>query len=197
MNKLVAIVFTTATLVSTAVKADVEPKFYAGVEGVYSHFHLDGLYKDQTDTSGKSVYAKKAPALALFAGSRINQNFGFEFGGQMYKNRRVTLNGSDASIRNSNLFVDALGVVPMNEVINFVGSVGVGRLRTTKAYKTNASQWANTSSNTKVGVRVGAGCEYLFGENLNTGARAMLRYQNGNHVIKNIKSATLGLFYNF
>jgi len=197
MNKLVALAVTTATfLPSVAMAADMEPKFYAGAEALYSHFKLDDEAKDVTDSNGKSVYAKKAAALGLFAGSRLNQNFGVEFGGQIYNRRHVMYGSDKVTVRNTNVFLDALGLMPVNETINFIGSVGIGRLSTTLKHRTDNS-WSESSTNAKFGYRLGLGAEYLFGDNFNMGTRAMLRFQKGNHVIKNVKSASLGLFYNF
>jgi len=216
-KKLVSIVMSAATLVSGAVFADYDPQFYVGAE--LQTGHKKGLKKIPLKSEKKVIILQKtkgdtaspintkAQGATLFLGSRLNENLGFELGGsrlatQKYKTVKrngVVQKGVSFSIKNENVYADAMGYLPIDSATDLIGSVGVGRLSTTVSRKdvTTAVSRAQkyTAKSHKMGVRVGVGAQYKFNENV--GARVMVRYQQGNKLVKNMTSAGLGMFYQF
>ena len=219
-KKLVSIVLSAATLASSAAFAvDFNPQFYVGGElqagvkkGVKklntkagdqqkSTVVLTGQTKKKTPVS---PIQKSASGASLFVGSRLTENFGLELGGSMLrtqktKNIKNFAQGSAVSIKNRNVYADAMGYIPIDCALDLIGSVGVGHLSTKVKGKmvakptTAADRFSAKSS--KMGVRVGLGAQYKVTDNIS--ARLMVRHQQGNKIVKSVTSTGLGMFYQF
>jgi len=227
-KKLVSIVMSAATLVSGAVLADCDPQFYVGAELQAGHKRgakevrlksknnvntstLTGISKKGTFKTdpAPSAISKSANGATLFVGSRLNENLGLELGGTVLRTQKannitnvrtgLVMPGSAVSIKNSNVYADAMGYLPIDCATDLIGSVGIGHLSTKVNYKTVAKPTSAdqkfSAKATKVGVRLGVGAQYKFTENV--GARVMVRYQQGNKIVKKMTSAGLGMFYQF
>lgn len=221
-KKLVSIVLSAATLVSTAaLAADCDPQFYVGgelqagskkgakqVDTKYGNGQK-AIYRgiDKKGAFTKTPVSKSASGLGLFVGSRFNENVGLELGASRLGTQKckikdqasnTIMQGAGISIKNRNIYADAMGYMPVDCAVDLIGSVGVGRLSTTingkEASNPTAAQKFSAKS-TKVGVRVGVGAQYKFTDNI--GARLMVRHQQGNKIVKNMTSANLGMFYQF
>lgn len=205
LNKKIAAV-TAAVLVATAGSANAsffnETKFNVGGE-------LAVLNKPsyRTSVNGRDLSAypfKKKTKLGanVFVGARFNEYFGAELGlGFVQKrtviNNAVNGNGVIATNKTNNVYVDALGFMPVASKVSLVGAVGVGFLKDSARVSFNGVDQGKGSSKRKMGFRVGAGAQYDFNENV--AARAMVRYQKGNkrNWTKSNTSVTLGALYTF
>lgn len=221
-NKLIGALLSVAVLSSSAAFAlDIEPKFYVGGElaGVKRAVNdkvstnLDVPANNTMQDSlkdGKVVAKKRGNEMGLFVGSRLNENLGVElgYGVQKAKNTTVDVKNADATQtlkgsfrqKSTNIYADVLGYLPINESVDVIGSVGLGRLATKSTGEVefnNAGVKSNIKgkSSSKVGYRLGAGAQYKFNENV--GARLMARFQKGNKIVKHTASLGLGLFYQF
>lgn len=217
-KKLVGLVVSVATLANGVASAvDFDPKFYVGGEvqvgqkkGPKKITTRLGKAKDKLEITGEakngssvSPVKKAASGASVFMGSRLTDNMGLELGGSMLKNQKFKpIKGLDKSsemtIKNRNVYVDAMGYLPLDCSVDLIASVGAGHLSTkvngkTVAKPTAAEKFSAKSS--KMGVRVGMGAQYKFNENL--GARLMVRHQQGNKIVKRVNSAGLGMFYQF
>jgi hypothetical protein len=175
-NKIIAAVLSVAVLsAGSAFAIELDPKFYVGGEVLGSKLKA----KDE------NINLKKRPGAAVFAGSRLNENFGLELG--------YSYLGKTNDVKNTNLSADVLGYLPVNESVDLIGSVGLGRLSSKAAKGAVLSNEKNTTS--KVAPRLGLGAQYKFDNNV--GVRAMARFQRGNDFAKNATSVGVGAFYQF
>lgn len=218
-KKLVSIVMSAATLLSGVAFADFDPQFYVGAEVQAGHKKGEKnvpaklgktpvtLYGKSKNGSAQSPLHHSATGGSLFVGSRVNENFGVEIGASALrteKSKNISLNnnvlpGSEISIKNSNIYADAMGYLPVDCALDLIGSVGVGQLSTKISGKavsstTNANEKFSGKSS-KAGVRAGLGAQYKITDNLST--RLMVRYQKGNRMVNNTMSTALGMFYQF
>lgn len=215
--KLANIALLGAALTSASVFADCDPSFYLGGEAQYNSFKYDDVLKGLTINRSNPISKKSAPGVGLFLGSRLHENFGVEAGISTSRavkgswNENATVNGvavrnaGNIKMTNNNVYADLLGYLPVGCDVDLIGSVGIGFLSS----KVDLNQTARasvpgravslastvTGTHSKAGVRVGAGVQYKFDENV--GARLMVRYQKGNDFVKNNVQAGLGLFYQF
>lgn len=212
-KKLVVLSLSVATLFNgVAFGLDFDPKFYVGGEAQVNHSKgtKDGNLGNTSRTSllgakNKSILDSTRPGAGLFVGSRLTENLGVEVGASAanhkVKNGNLStgLQTSSLKAKNTNLYADVMGILPVSNEVELLASVGVGRLSTKMNGKVNGTALAAAQNvslkSSKAGVRVGAGVQYKFDENL--GARLMVRHQKGNKLIKNVTSAGLGLFYQF
>jgi len=219
--KLAAASLLAASLASAAVFADLDPKFYVGGEAQFNKFKYDQKsFLNRLTTNGKNPITKKSsPGAGLFVGSRLNEYFGLEAGisasravkgswnETLANNIANFQNSGNVKLENRNIYADVLGYVPVACDVDLIGSVGVGVLNTKWSVSrnqnlnalggllnANAQESAN-GKHSKTGLRLGAGVQYKFDDNI--GARLMVRYQKGNKIIKNNTQAGLGLFYQF
>jgi len=212
-KKLVVLSLSVATLFSgAAFGLDFDPKFYVGAEAQLNQ--LKGTKEGNLgntsrtplqDAKSKSILNGTRPGAGIFVGSRLTENFGIEVGAsasnQKIKNSnlRTGLALSSLKVKNTNVYADAMGILPVCDEVELLASVGVGRLSTKVDGTVNGTALANSEKvslkSSKAGVRVGAGVQYKFDENL--GARLMVHHQKGNKLIKSVNSAGLGLFYQF
>jgi opacity protein-like surface antigen len=218
--KLVTIALSGVMLTSgAALGSDFDPRFYVGAELQGNQFK--NPVKEIKDVNGgistrydnKPFISKKTASGSLFVGSNLNENFGVELGYvRMGKHRKTwkdtyTRGGVPTSsitqklvTKHHNMYADLLGYLPVSDCVDLIGSLGVGRLNS-KIVATEANNLQNLKAtlanvkSTKAGIRLGAGAQFKFNENI--GARLMLRHQKGNKLVKSVNSAGLGLFYQF
>lgn len=206
--KLGVIVLSASALMNTAALAmDFNPSVYVGAEAQWNR--LKGDTSQFKDSKGNSMLHKKNVAGgSLLLGSRFNEYVGAEMGYSMLGKSNSSFTDTVAGVQTKyqynvkmkNAHIDVLGYVPVANDINLIGSLGLGRLSTkVKLAANNVDQKLtavqNDAAKTKIGMRVGVGAEYKIDSNIS--ARAMVRYQKGNKTVKNVKSAGLGLFYQF
>lgn len=208
--KLASIALLGATITSGAVFADCDPSFYVGAEAQFNKFNKKTNI-DRIFTLGNQNPLRKNSATGggIFVGSRLHENFGVEVGASLSRAIKgswdQTVNGirnrGNATVRTNNIFVDAMGYLPVTNEVDLIGSLGVGvltsrissnNIQTQPLVITNSKL---TARSTKAGVRAGVGVQYKFDENI--GARLMARFQQGNHVVKSNTQLGLGLFYQF
>lgn len=214
--KLASIALSGVMLLSSAVSAaglDFDPKLYVG--GEIQADKYKGSKEIQsgktTVTSNKGLFSKTVPAASLIVGSQLNEYCAVEAGATVASSIKGKLvnkdtthaftDASSAKLKSRNIHADLLGMVPVSDQFQLIGSVGLGRLSSKVKGYTQEKQPANsprndfTSKSSKAGVRVGAGVGLKLDDNVS--ARLMVRHQKGNKHIKNINSAGVGLFYQF
>jgi opacity protein-like surface antigen len=216
--KLVALALSGVMVAGTAFAGtDLDPKFYVGAElqankssGTKKITDKNGNATQRSDN--KSLFKKSGVSASAIVGSRLNDFVGVEAGYSAMSGPKlrkdkltvtvaatgltapVTLDGTKIKTKNHNVHFDALGFVPVDEQIDLIGSIGVGRL-STKIKLLTAGASTETEKSSKTGLRAGVGVGYKFDDCLS--ARLMVRHQKGNKLVKNITQAGLGLFYNF
>ncbi len=209
MKKLAIVGLLGTVLCGNAMGAEFDPKFYVGAEAQYNKLKKGQNFVDPANQ--KSMIRKNTPGAGVFVGSRLTENLGAEVGyAQLGKSNKTFQKGTTAlsngtmNVKMHNIYVDALGYLPVADEVDVIGAVGVGRLTTKTQLKaangtslpitTLANVQANDAKS-KAGIRLGLGAQYKFDTNI--GVRAMVRHQKGNKVVKNVNSANVGLFYQF
>ena len=192
---LAATVFGLAVF-SGAANAHVDFKFYAGAGVDYSKYKVN---KDKVDSSVK-VKDKGFGFLVPVLGVKVHENFGLEAGYSF--NKKITikeLTQATTTFKVSNLYLDAIGFLPVAGEFDVIGGLGVGKLITKKG--------DNVSSvNNKIGWRAKLGAQYNFHSNI--AVRALLSYQSANSkfktnankefkLVKNLQSIGLSVVYTF
>ncbi|MDB6096771.1 MAG: hypothetical protein JWM09_1049 [Francisellaceae bacterium] len=212
MKKFVATILSAAALASSAAFAlENDAKFYAGVEGVVGRAKSAStvtlsnnttLTNTTANTSGKnkSILNNASRGVNLFLGTRI-ENFGLEAGYSFLNTQKKDVQTTSSPAltgqlrsKNRNVYIDALGYYATNEEVDLIASIGVGRLHS-KVSSTVSSNVTDTKSFAKLGVRVGAGAQFKFNENLF--GRTLVTFQKGNQLIKSNVVARLGIGYQF
>lgn len=208
--KLGVIVLSASALMSTTVFGmDFNPSVYVGAEAQMNKLKSGNSVQQFQDSKGNSLLRQtNIPGAGLQLGTRLNENAGLEVGYSWLRKSNSIVSDVAANVMTNknlllkmkNTYVDLLGYVPVANDINLIGSLGFGRLSTKAQVKTNGvnvplTQAAQDATKTKMGVRFGVGAEYKIDSNIS--ARFMLRQQKGNGTVKNVKSAGLGLFYQF
>ena len=192
---------------------DTDVKPYIGVHGQYNHYKIE----DNRLSDGTQLIKKNGSGIGFNLGSKIIENFGLEIGYTQFKKSKtnvfftrtvavpgqglVTVDVDINNIKHRNIYIDAMGYIPVAEDFDIVGLVGIGSLESkfkiNGLVTTNAGAVAASIKNKsrKCGVRAGAGAKYMF--NPNIGGRILVTYQKGNEVLDNVISAGLGIFYQF
>jgi len=192
-------------LATAATAVNDEVTFYVGGDINYGHWS----YKTNLTTATLANLAtfnifpklkKGTTAFDLVFGSKFSPYFGAEAGYEQFsKNHLFTSPGKAAArMQADNIYLDLLAYVPVRCKFNFVGALGLGRMRT----KTTVYNYINNTNlpllNNKNGARLGLGAMYNIDPC--TAARLMVRYQKtGNNatLTKNFVSAGVGLTYTF
>jgi opacity protein-like surface antigen len=200
-------------LVSGAACADFCPEYYVGGEVQANKYRGTKELKTPAGrvfkrTDNKALFGNSGSGGSIIAGTKFNENVGIEVGATglsktKFRFTNRSLQTSSLKTKNSNLYADLLGYLPVCEEIDLIGSLGVGRLSTkirgTVEQRNVAGRLIKSEhlsmKSSKAGARVGAGIGYNFDKNLS--ARLMFRHQKGNKYIKSVNSAGLGLFYKF
>lgn len=179
-----------------------DTSFYLGgeISIINRTSYNDGDFSDlnnfkTSDNAGKLAIQKNKPGVNISLGARFNEYVAGEVGFSFIEKVSANVqNGGDATNKISNIYLDVLGYLTIAPLVDLVGSVGIGELKS-KANVTNAT-FSNLDSLTKskVGVRVGGGLQYYFADAWAT--RAMVRYQEGNkNFLKSNISFSVGILY--
>ena len=118
-----------------AAVAEFNPNMRFSVGGDYYHAWMEG--KGQTNVSGNSLpYHKILPRSfgggTLYLGARLLENLGLEVGGSVSarKTKIFNLENSTAftttKMRRVTSYLDFVGIFPINDCIDFNGSLGIG-----------------------------------------------------------------------
>ncbi len=211
--KLVAVSLSAAMLASSLAFADIDPKFYVGAElqankykGAKAVTTANNTRINRTD--GKPVFGNSGSGATAYVGSRFNDYLGVELGATKLSSIKFTASNplqtfSSTKAKSKNFYVDMMGYLPVSEDVDLIGSLGAGRLSSKLSGNLQARNVAGgpvmkenfSVKSSKTGMRVGAGAQYKFTDNLS--ARLMLRHQKGNKLVKSVNSAGLGLTYQF
>lgn len=149
---------------------------------------------DQTDQEVVKALKKNKAGANIFAGVRFNQYFGAELGFGAIAKTKSTVDGIAISNKATNVYVDALGYLPVAAKVDLIGAVGVGKF-SNKVTQTD-EDGKSKDKFSKTGARVGVGAQYYFTDNVS--ARAMVRYQQANKDFqKSNTSLALGVAYTF
>lgn len=191
-NKVIASVIGAAALVSgfaNAMSMD-DSSFYVGADVGYGRWKYADEISNTASTNGASL-KKGKPSLGIILGGKFHENFGAELGYTFIgKTKAIDVAAAQRTVKARNIYLDAIGYVPVDEKINFLGAVGVGKMR--------AKVSETSTKKDKAGIRLGVGGQYNFDNNL--AARAMVRYQrtgSSGDVVKNRKQAELAVLYTF
>lgn len=214
-QNLLAAALAGSLLVGGAAHADHPSEgWYAGLEGQYNHYGLGSDFKNAATTPSGNLttaadFSKSAAGLGFFGGHKFSQNwaaeFGFNFSGKVKsKDMVVSGAGTTLEVKTHTFYADALGFLPVANDFNLVGSLGLGLAKSKSsvadgsiATLTAAQRDSLEKSKTSLALRVGAGVEYNFDENIS--GRAMVRYQHAgsSSPIKNQTQFGLGVAYHF
>lgn len=177
-------------------------------------------------SNNQPLFSENGAAAGLFVGANFNEFIGLEVGYLQFKNSKtqdslvynpsvpgITLlkvqSTNTFTAKHHNWYLDVMGCLPIILGVDIVGTVGFGNLTSKLKNVTQATAALNippanpinllgeTNGNarsSKVGFRGGVGLQYKV---CDLGARLMVRYQNGNDLIKNLTSVAVGLFYQF
>ena len=197
---------------SLAFGLDLEPSFYVGVEAQYNRYQ--GAKQITTSqniqlkaVNNKALFGKTGASLGVFAGARLIENVGLELGytglmGGKFKLNNPAFQTSSLKTKSHNLYVDALGFIPMSPEVDVIATVGAGRLSTKFSgdIQQIAGKLAGAKQNLsmkscKAELRFGLGAQYKFNENVSV--RFMARHQKGNQFVKKVNSAGVSLIYQF
>lgn len=188
MNKLIKTVLVSGLVFSAAASAEMAP--YVGAEVQLNNPKFN---KDMTTNQG-SIEAKKGRlGLGVYGGVKATENFGVEVGASFAKKAtKKSARNTDVTVKHNNIYVDAVGYMPVNEEVEVLGKVGLGRMKAKVTVANETVTNADKVNKAKVGVRLGAGVQYKLDDNL--AARVMLTHQKGNkESLKNNTTVGLGL----
>ena len=178
-----------------------------------------------TRANNKPLISEHGAAAGIFIGTSLWEMLSLEAGYYQFKRNKsddsVNFNGAAPGVtaqlqavnaftaRHHNWYLDGVACFPLPLGMDILASAGIGRL-TSKIENTNNFNAGITSppaptlslinkssmkaETTKTGLRLGLGAQYRFGD---VGTRFMVRYQQGNELVKHIVSAGVGLFYQF
>ncbi len=185
---------TAAAIIALATTGVVNARSYDKVS-----FNLGGELSINKPSLNKSLNQDVAKALDknkaganIFAGVRFNQYFGAELGYGFIAKTKGNVkesDGTNVSVTNkaTNIYVDAIGYLPVATKVDLIGAVGVGRF--SNKGTSSADGVTQSGKTNKVGPRVGVGAQYNFTDNVS--ARAMVRYQKAGS--KNFQKANTSL----
>jgi len=190
---------------------------YVGAD--YYHAWMKG--KDGQDVNFGNVFPKSYPGATLYVGNKFTETFGLELGFDASARKKKDFTGTNpttgavvtgsSKVRRAGWHLDVVGFIPMNEGINFIGSIGYGWVRpkidaTTNQYGALAFKTKDHSV-----IRVGAGADWMATDVLGLRAKlgwestSLLRIQETSRSVNNEKvkafkdSLTLavGAFFKF
>lgn len=201
-NKTLAFALVSSLAVSSYANAEeFNPHFYVGGE---VNWHSP-KYEDITSTkvvNGNPTTINSTPKKnklggALLMGLKLHENFGIEAGYNFIKKSKVTnTQGDTLSVKLKNFYFDVLGYLPISEEVDFIGSLGMAKLKPSVDLENEIITVPSNPNKSKIKLRAGIGAQYKFDDNL--AARLMFRYQKGiNDLIKHNISGGLGLTWTF
>jgi opacity protein-like surface antigen len=204
MKKISASIASVSLVSGLALANDVS--LYVGAEAGYGkQSYSEDMKKKLTGnglfTTVSASAKKKAANLSLILGAKFHENFGAEIGYTFFTKTKA-LEGKDrvgavdrtykATVKNNNMFIDAVGFLPVADCVNVLGSLGLGRLQSKATYETSIpGRDIPAFKKSKTSLRVGLGAEYNFEP---VAVRAMLRHQRAGKtaVVKSITTVGVG-----
>lgn len=181
--------------------------------GVITRGNNRPLFQESNIAGGAFIGTSLFDILAIEAGyvqfknSHTNDNLVFNMTMPGVSALQV-LSNNKFTARHHNGYVDIIGCFPVPLGLDFIASIGAGCLTSRVINTTNANAYIAisprsqtlsgsslmTARSTEVGLRLGLGTQYKFGD---VGARFMVRYQKGNDLIRTLLSANAGVFFQF
>lgn len=190
MNKLIKTVLVGGLVFSaTASAADFTP--YVGAEVLANK---SSFKKADTNLGNNDIEPKKSRfGLGVFGGARFTENLGVEAGFQNgLKKKANNARGNEVSTKFNNLYLDAVGYMPVSEEVELIGKAGLGRMKAKITVANETVTNKDKLEKAKVGLRLGAGAQYKIDDNL--AARLMLTYQKANkELLKSNVAAGVGV----
>lgn len=189
MNKLIKTVLVSGLVFSAAASAEMAP--YVGAE---LQLNNPKFKKMDTNLGNNDIEAKKGRfGLGIYGGVKATENFGVEVGASFAKKAtKKNARNNDVTVKHSNIYVDAVGYMPVSEEVEVLGKVGLGRVKPKVSVANEVITNNDKVNKAKVGLRLGAGAQYKIDDNL--AARVMLTHQKGNkESLKNNTTVGLGL----
>jgi opacity protein-like surface antigen len=200
MKKKLLVTAIAGSLLSAGVANAEDMSFYVGGD---VNYNKPSFKKDSNDATGsgatmdgdKVVVDKKKPGLNLFLGTQFTENFAAEVGyGFIQKAKGTAGANGDVTNKVSNMYIDAIGLLPVCPEVDLQGSLGMGWMKA-KVNVANVNVDSKLNKR-KAGIRAGVGARYKFDANWST--RFTVNYQKANkEFLKNNTSAGLGLAYTF
>jgi opacity protein-like surface antigen len=145
------------------------------------------------------------PGLGIFGGAKITENFAVEAGVSFAKKAtEVNDRNNTVTVTSSNLYMDAVGVMPIgldpglsfSEGFSLRAKAGVGLMNTTISVDNENMINEDNVNKAKVGVRLGVGTQYRFSSNL--ALTADYTWQQGNtDGISSANTTAFGVSWNF
>ena len=137
------------------------------------------------------------PGVSVFGGARISKNFAVEAGVSFAKKAtEVNDRNNTVTVTSSNLYMDAVGVMPINKEVELLVKAGFGRMNANISVDNESIINESDVNKTNIGVRLGIGAQYAVYDNLYT--RAMFTHQKGNtDGIRSANTMELGVSFGF
>jgi len=137
------------------------------------------------------------PGLGIFGGAKITENFAVEAGVSFAKKAtEVNDRNNTVTVTSSNLYMDAVGVMPINKEVELLVKAGFGRMNANISVDNESIINESDVNKTNIGVRLGIGAQYAVYDNLYT--RAMFTHQKGNtDGIRSANTMELGVSFGF
>lgn len=198
LNKKISslVLFCVGAIFAQACFADL----YLGLDAKHQRQKL-GDYKFDQATLIFDKSKVKNGALGLNFGYSFNEYFALESGYDIFsvKSSDLTNTRIPSSYRNNgNVYVDALGYLPINEDFKLEGSFGLGALHSKASYHIVGGVQNESANRWTTGLRAGIGAVYKLSDNWD--AKFRVRYQDSKASksgVKNMMQTGLGIAYNF
>ncbi len=209
---VVAAAMAVAGSVSADVIADLNP--YVGVD--YQHAWMKPVGEKPNAWDVTDIAKKSYPGAAVYVGTKFNENFGVELGGNWARNKRkstVTDNGviyrEDTKITRKGLHLDLVGSMPIADNTEVFATAGLGSVKVKfNQHDEAAATKHKFSAKQKVVARLGVGANYMITDMV--GLRAKMGWENTSRlrvkddadqqklkVFKDTVTASVGAFVRF
>lgn len=177
---------TTATYGASAKATDLET--YVGID--YSFVNVSYELATSDDS-----WAESAHGLNPYFGVQVHENIGIELGYLTTADAGKTTSTASTDISVSGFHLDAVGSYPVNDKFNFIGTVGLARLKAEAAVKVGSLSLV--ADDTDTAWRIGVGGSYDVAENV--AVRSILRYNfiDWEDSVNGFVQANIGLQYRF
>lgn len=150
-----------------------------------------------SNSDSNLVIRKNEPGWNILAGVRFTRCLGVEIGyGAILKAKGTAQLNREATNKISNIYLDGMGYLAVAPNIELIGSVGVGKIKSSANVVGASFQDIENINQSKVGFRGGAGAQYNIDDSWSV--RAMLRYQKGyKSFLTGNTSFSIGATYTF
>ena len=126
----------------------------------------------------KDYLEDKLNAFAISAGVKFNQYFGLEAFYQQSDKGKKTYYGDKIEDKYKAYGLDFIGYLPLMPNLDFIGSLGVAYYKAEYKLSWDVGSGSESGSEEKYGLRVGAGMQYYFTNNI--AVRFMAKLNNTN-----------------